>query len=134
MSIPWREEYNIGIESIDAQHKRLVLTVNKLSDAVAANESNGKVKAILLELDGYVDEHLAFEEANFAKCGYAEAEAHKTEHETFRKSLATFHKQYAGQMPLVTIEMLGYLEGWFLHHVLVTDRGYVDDFRSCGIN
>jgi hemerythrin len=29
--------------------------------------------------------------------------------------------------------MLGYLEGWLLKHILVTDRKYVETFREHGI-
>jgi len=134
MSIPWRKEYEIGIESIDVQHRKLIATVNTLSDAIAARESDEQVKGILSELDEYVETHFTYEEELFRKCGYAASEDHEAEHETFRKSLVMFHKQNEERMPLITIEMLGYLEGWFLHHVLVSDRGYVDAFRDCGIN
>lgn len=81
----------------------------------------------------YVKEHFSFEEKCLAACSYEQTPGHVKEHQKFLGKTKEFRKRSKTEDPLLLVEMLGYLEEWFLHHVLVVDREYVETFKKCGI-
>lgn len=134
MIIEWKEEYKLGIVSIDAQHRKLIVIINALADAINGNDSgDSSVGAAIEGMKRYAEEHLAYEERLFERCGYEEATKHRAEHDVFRETLQEFRNRFRTSDSTVALEMLGYLEEWFLHHVLHTDRKYVESFKTCGI-
>ncbi len=133
MQIAWKDEYVLGIESIDAQHRKLIGIINILEEAMHANGSGDVIVAAVSEMRVYAEEHLRYEEELFDRCGYVESDSHRAEHDVFRETIDEFQERAKGSDQIIAIEMLGYLESWLLKHILVTDRKYVEAFRECGV-
>lgn len=133
MSAVWREDYNLGIPSIDVQHRRLIDIINEFSCyASEENVSHADIDAMLIRVEQHAHEHFAYEEGYFAKFDYQESIPHMHEHQAFSEKIEEFRKRTGMQDPHVFVEALDYLEQWFLHHVLVVDRRYVDLFLAMG--
>ena len=65
----WDESLSVGINVIDAQHKRIVQYINELATA----RDNGDRATIGKVLDGMIDytvTHFAFEESLMERAGY----------------------------------------------------------------
>lgn len=133
MKIAWKDEYDLGIESIDLQHRMLIGIINSLTEAIERNDPAYGVAQAIDEMRAYAEEHLAYEEKLFDQCAFAEADAHREEHDVFRETLGEFRARAETTGPIVAIELLGYLEAWLLKHILVTDRKYVEAFKTSGI-
>lgn len=133
MRITWKDEYDLGIESIDVQHRKLIDIINILEDAMRSGESGDEMSAATAKMRAYAEEHLAYEERLFERCGYTESDSHRAEHDVFRETIDEFQERTKGRDPIVAIEMLGYLEEWLMKHILVTDKKYVAAFTENGI-
>lgn len=52
--IKWRNEYTLGIELIDNQHKKLLEIVNRLYSAFIEKKQSEEVLTVLVELKDYI--------------------------------------------------------------------------------
>lgn len=140
--IEWTEALSVGIDAIDAQHRRLLDIINRLDDAVAAGGSAGGLSPVLAELEDYTKEHFSIEEEAFDETAYPEAKGHKAEHAAFIGKLADFRKAVPGagggmaggsgtEAPPTTetgprpeAAMLAFLRSWLTRHISFSDKRY----------
>ncbi|HCJ45350.1 MAG: bacteriohemerythrin [Candidatus Moranbacteria bacterium] len=135
MIIPWKDEYSLGIASIDTQHKKLIGTINTLGDTLLTGSKKSDIDTAIAQMETYMKEHFFFEEEYFKTLQYDGTAEHITEHQVFLDKTKDFRTRALDEEDaMLSIEILGYLEEWFLHHVLVVDRQYVSDFQAHGIN
>jgi len=125
----WRPDFNLGIDVVDKQHKKIIELINQLNEAYINNESQKKLSMVLDEMDQYADYHFRKEEELFSNCSYPFYEEHIHYHENFRKKVSQFKIQSSGGYQ-VTQKVLDYLKSWFTNHILDVDREYVDIIKS----
>jgi hemerythrin-like metal-binding protein len=125
----WRPDFNLGIDEIDSQHKKIVELINVLNEAFMNNEAKEKLGSILNEMVSYADYHFKTEEKLFSQHNYPFTDEHKELHENFRQKVAQFKEQFDKGLP-VTFRVLGFLRKWLTNHILDVDREYVDIVRS----
>ena len=63
----WSDEFSVGVEKIDRDHKRLLALLNELHDALEAGERPEVTGKVLDGLVLYVGYHFAHEEALFLR-------------------------------------------------------------------
>lgn len=84
-TIPWNRRYELGVESIDKQHKQLFATINKL---LTLGDEEGKKEWVCKEgvkyLKNHVVEHFQHEESYMRSIDYPEFEVHKRLHDNFQ--------------------------------------------------
>jgi hemerythrin-like metal-binding protein len=121
----WDQRFITGIESVDAQHKRLVDIINRLGDALLANDpmSEGRLQILFLELSGYAREHFADEEQLMRDAGLdpRHIEEHTKHHHQFVEQLAAMWRARAAMNnPAETL--FGFLSAWLAFHILGEDQ------------
>jgi len=121
----WSDELSVGIASIDEQHKRLVMIVNDLHDAMLRREGRQALERTFAELTDYMDEHFAHEESLLDAHDYPDAEAHRTEHEQLAHKVDELRRQFEAGRATITVEVMEFLRDWFRSHIVVSDRRYV---------
>jgi hemerythrin-like metal-binding protein len=84
-------------------------------------------------MEQYVKEHFLFEERYFNLFNYGETAEHIAEHQIFLKKTEEFRNRSKTEEATLSVEILGYLEDWFIHHILVVDKRYVEDFKKNNI-
>lgn len=140
--IEWTGALSVGIEAIDAQHRRLIDIINRLDDETAASGHESGLSALLVELDDYAREHFSIEEEAFDETGYPGRRSHKAEHDAFIGKLADFRKSLAGHGgaagkidmsageaesgtdPRPEAAMLAFLRSWLTRHISFSDKRY----------
>jgi len=60
--VKWKDEYSVGIESIDKQHKKLLGLINSLQTAVYFSTGEEFEQQALDELVDYTKTHFSYEE------------------------------------------------------------------------
>lgn len=129
MKIVWTEEYELGIEVIDNQHRRIVEYINQL-DALKHDAAGAEVVAdVLQNLVDYTLSHFAFEEALMEEAGYREAAEHQLTHHTFVRKLEGIRRRFAGGVDVID-ELTDLLQGWLLRHIMSDDTSYVPVVRQ----
>lgn len=125
----WQERYNLGVEIIDKEHKKLFSILNKLFDFGKQEEKSQWVcqEAIKYFRDHAI-KHFADEEAYMLSIDYEGLEMHKRIHKNFRdRTLPALERE---------LELTNYSEesinhflsvcaGWLIGHSLIEDYAIV---------
>ncbi len=124
--IKWKEEYNIGIESIDNQHKKLFSIANEayslLRDEFCIDKYD-KIVSILEELKDYTIYHFNSEEEYMTKIGYNKFFSQKIEHEYFISKFKEidFNKIDVNQDKYI-LDILDFIIDWITNHIISKDK------------
>ena len=124
--VDWKDEYSVGIESIDLQHKTLLVLINQLQSAV--EYSTGKLfeQAALDSLVDYTKKHFSYEEGLMKKYGYPDFEAHKAQHDLMVKKVEQVLSDYQSDSDKAMQQAADFLKGWLINHINGTDKQYSD--------
>lgn len=130
----WQERFNIGVEVIDREHRKLFTIMNKLS---AYDDNDEKSRWAYQEGIKYFKEHamkhFAEEELYMASIGYEGYDIHRRIHDTFRKkTLPEIEKELAeSYYSMESVQhFLGVCAGWLIGHTLTEDRAIVGKAES----
>ncbi len=125
----WNERYNLGVDIIDREHKKLFSILNKLFDIGQQEEKSQWVcqEAIKYFKDHAV-QHFIDEEIYMASINYPEIAIHKRIHTNFREiTLPALEKElelneYSQD---AVNHFLGVCAGWLIGHTLIEDHAIV---------
>ncbi len=115
----WKDEYSVGDETLDAQHRYLIDLVNRLDGDEALDR-------VLAELDRYADEHFGDEEGLLEAADYPDIVRHRAHHKAFRTWLGRARElQRTGDGNSATRgDVRDYLRVWIANHLVVHDSAY----------
>jgi len=132
--IAWSNEFALGIDEIDEQHKALVGMINALDASTHGDFSMDTVRRLLAELNDYVRSHFAFEERLMAGGGCLKelVTRHLGEHAYFRSVLRDLTCDFENGRRNVTVTLIEYLVHWLLHHIVVVDRAMAHQLNAAG--
>lgn len=132
--IAWSNEFALGIDEIDEQHKALVGMINALDASTHGDFSTDTVRRLLADLNDYVRDHFAFEERLMAGGGCSQelVTRHLGEHAYFRSVLKDLTSDFENGRRNVTVTLIEYLVHWLLHHIVVVDRAMAHQLNSAG--
>ena len=128
MLIEWTEKYELGDEVIDFQHKKLVLLLNQLHDALESQTAELLVEIALDELVKYTKTHFTQEESIMEDEDVPSAmvDPHKKAHRGFVKKIEDFKSDYNAGKAEVTQGIIDFLKDWLVNHIMVTDKELVE--------
>ncbi len=123
----WKEQYAIGIETVDRQHKELFARVGDFLAAVRSatpwEEKLSKVKETIGFMQNYVVEHFNDEEAYQREIGYPDSERHRKIHEDFTVYVTECAQRFEseGYTKQGVQQFAGKLLAWLVNHVVAED-------------
>jgi hemerythrin len=130
----WNESLNVGVDSINEQHKKLVAMVNDLHDAMQKGQAASVLGKTLDGLVNYTKTHFAYEEKLFADTGYADAAAHKLEHDKLTATVVSVQQKYnGGAGDSLSGSVMDFLKSWLVEHIQGTDRKYGPHLQAKGV-
>jgi hemerythrin len=120
------DDYLTGIALVDAEHKELFRIVDKANQLVKSfDELSGydSIIEILNELKEYTREHFSDEEEYMESIQYEGLSAQKRAHEAFIDKLENIDLAQIDANPQEYLqELLEFLLGWLINHILYTDK------------
>ncbi len=122
----WQERFNIGVDVIDKEHKKLFNVLNKLFVYGKEEEKSQWVcqEAIKYFRDHSI-QHFSEEEEYMASIHYAGLETHRHIHNNFReKTLPLLESELirTGYSMEAVDHFLGVCAGWLIGHTLIEDH------------
>lgn len=132
--IEWSDNYSVGIEKFDRQHKGLVELINELNEAMKRGQGKLAVEEIVRKLAGYTVEHFKAEEELFAKYNFPGAREHIEEHKRFTADVEQFQKDLESEKLFLSIEIMNFLKDWLIKHILDADKNYSDFLKAKGVS
>jgi hemerythrin len=128
----WKDEYSVGNETLDDQHRLLLEIVRELHSAMAAGHGNDVAGNVLLRLADYSVVHFAAEEDLMKKHGFPQLAAHRAEHRTFTEEILAFKKAFEAGSVNVTPDLVIFLQHWLHEHTQGSDQKYSEFLTSRG--
>lgn len=124
----WKTEFEIGIEKIDNEHKKLFEIANKGYELLKNDfyiDKYGKILDIIYELRDYAQYHFLEEENYLASIGYKKLFTHKMEHDDFIKKIneVNLGKMDENQDKYL-LAILDFIVNWIKEHILIKDKEY----------
>lgn len=131
--IEWKEEYSVGVEEIDDQHKDLIGLILDLFNAINEKKTKEQLGEILKDLIEFADTHFSTEEKYFEEFDYENKEEHAKEHRDFAAKVIGLNEKYENNEIEISFELIDFLEDWLLDHLIEQDQKYKECFAKHGL-
>lgn len=129
----WSDEYTVGVEEIDEQHKELVRLLNALHLAIHERHGSEASRQILNELAEYTRVHFAVEESLMRVSNYPDFAVHKKIHTTLIQQVTELQAKLDSGTAKISFELLHFLKHWLTHHILESDKAFGQHFARSGL-
>ena len=136
MHLNWDWTLDIGIDSIDNQHKELFNLLNELLTSIEDGKGNDEVIKTLDFLEEYVVKHFNEEEEIQNETNYPLSNLQHMQHEEFKNDLKEFRRVFEtqGTSELLALNIHDKLANWFKNHILNLDKDLGDFLIETGYN
>lgn len=131
--VEWKDEYSVGLESIDSQHKKLLNLINQLQTAVDYSTGEEFEREALDELVNYTKTHFTYEEGLMKDNGYPDYEPHKAQHEKMVKHVEEVLLEYEKNQDTAMSNATTFLKDWLINHINGTDKQYSEFLIGKGV-
>ncbi len=125
----WNNRYNLGIEIIDKEHKKLFSILNKLFDfGQQKDKSQWVCQEAVKYFKDHTVQHFIDEEAYMASIDYEGLDIHRRIHKNFRETtLLALEKELnaTNYSEDAVNHFLGVCAGWLIGHTMIDDHAIV---------
>jgi hemerythrin len=119
--IEWKDEFNVGIPSVDHEHRELVEMINALYADLSRPESDDTVMDFLGEIYAKISAHFALEEKIMREQKYDQFVDHKQDHERLLDEIRDIMDYYEDTVAFDEQELERRLTAWFTEHFKTKD-------------
>jgi hemerythrin len=118
----WKSEYDIGVDSVDKQHRQLVQMISRLETSSSTDTENREMGNALKFLVDYTNQHFSEEEALMIKVGFPEYDRQKTLHKDFFQKVMEVLLRVKKGESISPRELIDFLSKWLVDHILDEDK------------
>jgi len=118
----WQDNYCIGVEEIDQQHKELVKMVSRLQATLVHGNINQEVANALRFLVDYTKHHFADEEKFMESINYEELAHHKDLHKKLINDVVLVLTDIKKGKTIDPLALVDFLISWLVNHVSYEDK------------
>lgn len=128
--IRWNDNFSVGSEDMDNEHKKLVEVINTLYTNLLKQSDNLRIVEILGELKKYTEYHFTHEEEIMEAVNYPKLKGHKGSHQSFCDKVDVYIKAFESNEAIDKINLLQFLKNWLIGHILKEDMQYKPYFEK----
>ena len=114
--IKWRDEFSVGIEEVDHEHREMIELINGLHDVMQVGADQVQVVDLLGEIYAHIASHFALEEKMMRDTHYPDYEVHKEDHETLLDDLRDIMDEVEDDGTFDAMQLSNDLNLWFSDH------------------
>lgn len=140
MPLFWRPQLEVGNESIDHDHKYLILLINTVELVLLKPGGRKYIIEAFDALESYAREHFEREERIQIAARYTHYDQHKVEHESLLRKLSDLRGEVEISLlsddssdtidPAEAERISAFLRAWLVDHVLAKDLKMRDMFTT----
>jgi hemerythrin len=119
--IAWRDEFSLGIDAVDHEHREMIDLINELDRSMRDNADHDAVVAALGEIYAQIAAHFALEEKMMRAWRYTEYPSHKQDHETLLDVLLELIDSVDEEGMYDRASLSSDLDRWFSDHFRTHD-------------
>ena len=122
-SIVWSDDFLIGIEELDYEHRGLIEDINKLHQELLEDVEVDQIEDTLGSIHARMQAHFALEERVMLSHEYSHYLEHKAEHERLLDEYTELMTKFESNPNLSDREAIqGVLCQWIVSHILTSDK------------
>ena len=119
----WKDEYLLGLEPLDFEHKDLFRCINDLYEQCGIRDEGDELEDCLGQLHARLAAHFALEESAMREMKNPHYEAHKAEHDRFLEEVTEVVASFGTYSGGEQVEAFAIrVKEWILTHITTTDR------------
>jgi hemerythrin-like metal-binding protein len=123
--IEWSDEYSVGIDTFDAEHKKLIAIINDLHDSFEHGVDRSVAEHALDGLIAYTVEHFGHEDTFFDAWDYPDKAAHRVAHQELRQQVLEYRDTVLTKGGIeMSLELITFLRYWLLGHIMSEDKRF----------
>lgn len=119
--LDWKDEYSMGIEAVDHEHRELIALINRLYAQLQAADAKLTVPGFFGDLLRAIGAHFALEEKFMRENSYARLDRHKADHERLLDELRDIMDAFDRAVEIDSVELGDRLDVWFSRHFRTHD-------------
>jgi hemerythrin len=119
--LQWRQEFSVGIEEVDHEHRELINLIRGLQEHLAEGADTEQVIDVLGEIYAQIAAHFALEEKMMRRTHYPSLADHKEDHETLLDDLRDIMDEVEDDGTLDQAQLTDDLDRWFSDHFRTHD-------------
>lgn len=123
IEMKWSEAFEIGVESVDQEHKSIVENFEKLYQLMRQGTGHAYYKELISFLENYVNDHFTHEEAFQKSINYPRFNEHVRAHSWFKSQVKLIAENVKNRSvedkDLIQINL--FIRDWLANHILVED-------------
>lgn len=118
--LEWTDSLSLGIETIDAEHRKLVSLSNDLIASVRTGNKD-KIKKCFQQLREYTVVHFNNEEQYMEQIRYPDMSSHKQEHIELKNRVKQYQESLYRYADVDPRDVQEFIKHWLIDHVIYTD-------------
>ena len=123
--IEWSDEYSVGLEMFDNEHKKLIAIINTLHDSFERGMDRTITDHALEELVEYTVLHFRHEEMYFDDWDYPDKASHCVAHQELRQQVQEYHASIRARGSIeMALDLITFLRFWLLGHIMSEDKKF----------
>ena len=111
----WKEQYSVGIDAVDYEHKELIELINRLHDELVEKGDEESTGAFFGDLFRGISAHFALEERLMRERGYDQLAQHKADHERLLDEIRDIMDDFEDH-ETASAQLGARLDAWFSRH------------------
>lgn len=119
--IEWKNEFSVGVASVDLEHRQMIDLINDLHGLVGDNASEEEVSTMLGEIFAQISAHFALEEKFMRETRYPHFPEHKGDHEALLDELRDIMDRVEDDGRYDETALSDELGDWFTNHFRTHD-------------
>jgi hemerythrin len=119
--IEWKDEYCVGVGSVDLEHRELIEMINDLHALMGEGADQDRIVASLGDIFAQISAHFALEEKFMRDTEYEHFPSHKDDHEALLDELRDIMDRVEDDGSYDEARLSAKLERWFSEHFRTHD-------------
>ena len=123
MPLAWHPSMSTGVDTVDNQHKQLILQLNELALALNSGQEAAQLQTMLDFLANYAITHFGHEEYCMEKHRCPAAQANRLAHQEFLRVFGAFRERLDkdGPSSALAFDVEQQLMSWLMAHICGVD-------------
>jgi len=114
--LQWKDQYSVGIEAVDHEHKELIALINRLHDELTGKGALSSAEAFFGDLFMGISAHFALEERFMREHRYDQLGEHKADHERLLDEIRDMMDELVADESNASEDLSARLDAWFSRH------------------
>lgn len=129
--LQWSDQYLVGDELIDRQHRYLFDLINAFHDAFVERRERREVLRLLTQLIEYAESHFEAEERIMRENRFPGLERHHHAHVRLYEQIFELNAKLQDRSLNPTYDTIAFLRNWLSDHILGNDLAIGTHLRGC---